>query len=188
MDAKAAKHRINNLHQLHLIQERVGAHDVTIELPELTVTAFLWTVCTPYRLHLVTFERQLEFFAVHHHITGKGHSEVVTQTFLTHLCSQMEGITLFQFLVCHLSQTVTGVQHFEEQLVALFAVLTHQRAESFHRRRLYLLETIELIHLFDGIEDIVALGHLHRGEITRALRNTWFCHISFNLARITRLL
>ena len=44
-------------------------------------------------------------------------------------------------------------------------VLTHQRTEGFHSRCLYLLEAIELVHLLDGIEDVVALGHLLRAKV-----------------------
>ena len=37
-----------------------------------------------------------------------------------------------------------------------------------------LRQCIELINLFDGIKNIIALGHLHRREVARSFRNTWF--------------
>ncbi len=66
-------------------------------------------------------------------------------------------------------QEVAGVEYLEEELVTLLAILAHQRGEVLHGRSLYLLEAVEGVHLTDGVEDIVTLGHLHRGEVTRAL-------------------
>ena len=114
---------------------------------------------------------------MHHHITGKGHGKVVAEAFLTEFGCQMEGIALLQLLITDLIKIIARIEHLEEKFVALLTVLTHQRTERFHCWRLYLLEAIELVHLFDGVEDIVTLRHLHRGEVARSFGNTWFlCH------------
>ena len=63
---------------------------------------------------------------------------------------------------------VAAVEQLEEQFVALFAVFSHQRGEVLHRRRFYLLKTIERIYLTNGVEDIVAAGHLLRAEVARS--------------------
>ena len=89
----------------------------------------------------------------------------------------MQGIAFFQFIITYLREEITRVQHFEEQLVTLLAIFPHQRTEGFHRGRLYLLEAVELIHLLDGVEDIVALRHFHRRKVACSFRYTWFlCH------------
>ena len=86
----------------------------------------------------------------------------------------METVTLRQLLRRYLREIIAAIQHFKKQFVALFAVFAHQRTERFHRRCLYLLEAIELVDLLDGIKYIIALGHLHRREVARSLRDIWF--------------
>ena len=89
----------------------------------------------------------------------------------------MQGVALLQLLIADLIEEIATVEYFEEQLVALLAVLTHQRSECLHRWCLYLLEAVELVNAADGVEDIVALCHLHRGEVARSFRDRWFlCH------------
>ena len=55
------EHRINHLHQFHLIQQGITAYHVGITLIEFTVTSLLRTVGTPYRLNLETLERESDF-------------------------------------------------------------------------------------------------------------------------------
>ena len=100
------------------------------------------------------------------------------RTLFTELGGQMQRIALLQLLISHLIQEITRVQNLEEQFVTLLAVFAHEGSECFHRRSLYLLEAVELVHAADGVEDIVALGHLQRGEVARAFGNTWF-HLFF---------
>ena len=97
----------------------------------------------------------------------------------------MQGISLLQFLIRDFREVITTIENLEEQFVTLLAILAHQCAEGFHRRCLNLLETIELVHLLDGVEDIVALGHLHRREVARSFWYTRFlCHIANYLRTI----
>ena len=98
---------------------------------------------------------------MHDHIASKRNGEIVAQSFFTESGSQVQRIALLKFLVADLVGEITAVQHFEEQFVALFAILTHQRLKGFHRRRLNLLEAIKGIDISDGIKYIVALRHLY---------------------------
>ena len=156
-DAQATEHLVDNLHELDLVEQGVGTDHIAIELIELTVATLLRAVGTPYGLYLIALEGHLEFLTVHHHITGKGHRQVVAETFL-----------------CRLGGLGTTVLNTEQQLVAFLAVFAHQRLQGFLCRGLYLLETIELIDGADGVEDIVALGHLNGTKVARSLWNTWF--------------
>ena len=98
---------------------------------------------------------------MHHHKTGEWNSEVVAQSFLAHLGSEMQGIAFAEFLIGDLCQAVAGVEYFEKQFVAFLTIFAHERLQGFHRRCLNLLEAIEGIHVADGVEDIVALRHLN---------------------------
>ena len=164
-NAKACEHLVDNLHQLDLVEQRVGADHIGITLVELTVASFLRTVGTPDGLNLIALEGQLQLLTVHHHIAGERHSKVVAQSLLTELSGQMQRIALLKLGISSLCEEVTTVQHFEEQFVTLLAVLAHQRLERLHGWCLNLLEAVEGIHLTNGIEDIIALGHLYRAEV-----------------------
>ena len=124
-DAKATEHRIDNLHQLHLAEQRVTTHHIGIALIELAVTALLWTVGTPNRLNLIATERQCQFLAMLHHITGERNRQVISETLLAKLCSQMSRSTISEVFGRDAAQEVTAVQDFEKQLVALLAILSH---------------------------------------------------------------
>ena len=112
-DTKTGEHRIHNLHQFHLIEQRIAAHDVGITLIELTVTAFLRTISSPHRLNLITFERQLQLVAMHDDKTGKWHGEVVTEAFFAHPCGQRKELGGLELFGLHLGQIIAGVENFE---------------------------------------------------------------------------
>ena len=112
-----------------------------------------------------------------HHITGEWHGEVITQPFLTEFARQLGGIATEQLLVSEPAEVVARVLDLEKELVALLSIFAHERGEILHRRCLYLLKTIQGIHLTDGVEDIIALVHLLCGEVTCTFRNCRFlCH------------
>ena len=95
-----------------------------------------------------------------HHVAGKRHRQVITQTFLRRK-----------------SGFFTAVLDTEEQFVAFLSVLAHQRREVLHRRRLDLLKSVQTEDTFDGIEDIIAAGHFQLPEITRTFGYRGFlCH------------
>ena len=176
--AEARKHGVDDLNQLHLVQQRVAADDVAVELVELAIAALLRTVGTPNGLILIALEGKLQLLAVHHHVACEGHGEVVAQALLAHFRREVHRIALTQFLVADLRQTVAAVEHLEEQFVALLAVFSHERLQGFHCRRLDLLVAVECINVANRVENIVALRHFHRREVTRTFGDAWF-HIQF---------
>ena len=114
---------------------------------------------------------------MHHHIAGKGYGEVVAQTLLADLRGQAQGVALGELLVGNLREVVARVQNLEEQLVTLLTILTHQRLKGLLGGRLNLLESVQLIDRTDGVEDIVALGHLYGAEVACSFGYTGFiCH------------
>ena len=151
--------------KFHLVEQAVRAHHIGITLIEFAITAFLRTVGSPHGLYLITAEGKRKFLAVLHHIAGEGHGQVVAQAFLAQLGGQSSRGALLQSACRYVAQEVTAVQNLEEQFVALFAILAHQHTQILHGRSLYLLEAIELVHLTDGVEDIIASGHLLWSEV-----------------------
>ena len=61
-----------------------------------------------------------------------------------------------------------ALEHAEDQLVALLAVLAQQRREPLHRGRLQRLEAVGLVDALDDADDIVAPQHIERQEIAHA--------------------
>ena len=181
-DAKAAEHLVDDLDELHLVEQRVGTHHVGVTLEELAVAALLRTVGTPYGLYLVALEGECQFVLMHHHITGKGYGEVVAQALFADACSQLGRAAVLQFFGLDISQEVARVENLEEQLVAFLSVLAHQRRKVLHRGSLDLLVAVEAIDVADGVEYVVSLGHLDGREVACPLGDTWFhlCHISLS--------
>ena len=95
-----------------------------------------------------------------HHIACERHGEVVAQTLLGRFGS-----------------LGAAVLNAEQQFVAFLAVLAHQGREVLHSRSLYLLEAVQGIDATNGVEDVVATGHLHRTEVASALGYAGF-HIN----------
>ena len=105
-NAEPLEHGVNNLHEFHLVEQRVGANHVGVALIELAVASFLRTVGAPHRLNLVAFERQLEFVAVHHHIACEGYGEVVAESFFAEPCLEIERVAAHEFLVADVFQVI----------------------------------------------------------------------------------
>ena len=112
---------------------------------------------------------------MHHHVARKGHGQVVAQALLAELAGQLGGIAAQQFFVGQAGEVVAGILYLEQELVVLFAILAHQRGEHLHGGCLYLLETVEVVNVADGVEYIVALRHLYRRKVAGSFRNTRFC-------------
>ena len=172
------EHLVYDLHQLHFIEQAVGANHVGITLIELSVSTFLRTVGTPHGLNLIALKRHLQFLAVLHHETSKRHCQIVAKSFLTELSSQVSNVVFLQFSRSRFAHEIARIENFEEKFVALFAIFAHQRGKVLHGWRLNLTEAIQRIHIANRIKDIVALGHLNGREVARTFRNAWFCHKS----------
>ena len=82
------KYPVDNLDQFKLIQLGSTADDIHIALVELTVASLLRTVGAPYRLNLVTLEREGDFILVLNDIAGERNSEVIPQALLADLHGQ----------------------------------------------------------------------------------------------------
>ena len=111
---------------------------------------------------------------MHHHISCKGHGEVVAQSFLAEPCGELQGIPFHEVLIRDFVEIVAAVEYLKQQFVAFLAILAHQGLQCLHGRCLYLLEAIESIHLAYDVEDIVTLCHLHWGEVACSFWNAWF--------------
>ena len=79
-DLQIAEDPVNDLHQFELIKQRVAADDIHIALKELPVSPLLRSVGTPYRLYLVSPEREGDLIAVLYHISCERNGEVIPET------------------------------------------------------------------------------------------------------------
>ena len=125
-DAKTCEHGVHNLHQFHLVQQRVTAHHIGIALIELAIAALLRTVGTPYGLYLIATERHLQLLAVLNHIACKGHGEVVAQALLGQLRGKAAQSVVCPLLGTDVRTEVSAIQNLEQELVSLLAILAHQ--------------------------------------------------------------
>ena len=175
--AEPAEHFVSDEQELHLIEQRVGAHDVSVALVEFAVSAALRTVCTPYGLYLIAFEGELQFVAVLHDVTCKGYGEVVAETLFAELCRELRCGSLLVELGGDATCEVAGVENLEKEFVALLAIFAHECGEVLHRWGFNLSVAVETEDGAYGVEDIVAACHFERSEIACAFRYTGFlCH------------
>ncbi len=79
--AKLAEHFIEYQEVFHFIDQRIAANNISITLKEFAVTAFLRTICPPYRLDLIASERESDVVLMLCYIAGKRHGKIVTQPF-----------------------------------------------------------------------------------------------------------
>ena len=166
-DAQLVEHHVDHLHQFQLVEQRGAADHVGITLVEFAIAPLLRTVGAPHRLQLVAAEGEGDLVAVLHHKACKWHSQVVAQSAFTDLRSHFV-VILVEVDTFH---EVAAVEHFEQQLVALFAVLAHQGAEVLHRRSLNGLESKCAEHRANGVENVVAPCHLCGQEVARSFWN-----------------
>ncbi len=124
---EACKHLVDELEQLNLVDERVGAYNVGVTLVKFAVTAFLRSVGTPHGLNLESLERELKFVTVLDNVTRKWNREVVTQSLFTQLRCELAG-AFAGVEQCGVgsAQVVARVQNLKEELVAFFAVFPHK--------------------------------------------------------------
>ena len=166
---------VEELHQLHFVQQAGAADHVGIALEELAVAPLLRPVGAPHGLHLVALEGEGERVLVLHDEAGEGDREVVAEGLLAELGAQFPGMHLLPcgqglfHLGGHLVPGVTAVQHLEDQPVALLAVLAGEGLELLHGGRLDGQVAVAFEHAPDGVQDVLAAAHLHRGEVARAL-------------------
>ena len=117
---------------------------------------------------------------MHGHESCERHGQVVAQTLLAYACGKLWSTAFGELFWLDVREEIARIENLEEKLVALFAIFAHEGREVLHRRSLDLLIAEERIHILDGIEDVVALCHFNRREVSRALRNAWF-YLSHNI-------
>ena len=110
---------------------------------------------------------------VHDHVAGKRHREVIAEAFFGNLRGQLFA-AFGQIGFGEATRKIAGIENFEEELIALVAVLARQRREVFQAGRFEGLKTKPAECLPDGIENKQAFAHLLRPKITRTLNNGWF--------------
>ena len=124
--SKTCEYSVNNLHQLHFVEQRIRAYDIGIALIEFAIATLLRAVSTPYWLYLITLERQLNLITMLNNVACKRNCQIIAQTFLAKFCCKMKRITLHKLIVREFGEIIARIEHFEEQLVALLAILAHQ--------------------------------------------------------------
>ena len=73
LDAQLKQYFMDHNQDFCLAQQRRSPYYVRITLVELSVTAFLWVICPPYRLYLIPLKRKSKLVLVHHHIPHERH-------------------------------------------------------------------------------------------------------------------
>ncbi len=174
VQAQLGKDGIEELGELGLAEQGIGADHVRVALVKLVVAALLRPVGAPDGGNGVALEGEGQVVLVHDHVAGEGHGEVVAQAPFGDLGEHGVAVLVGQVPVVGLTQKVAVVEHLEEQAVPLFAVLAGEGREVFHHGRLDRLEAVAVEVLADDVEEEVAPPHFVGEEIAGALRNGWF--------------
>ena len=114
---------------------------------------------------------------MHDDIACEGYGKIIAKALLASLISKVNSIALQEFLIREITESITRIEHLEEETVTLFSILTEEGRELLHRRSLYLAVAVECIHLADGVKDIIATSHLYGAKVSHALRYRWFLHL-----------
>ena len=96
---------------------------------------------------------------------------------LDHVAGERDRQVVPQALLGRQLGLLAAVLDAEQELVALVAVLAQERGEVLHRGRFDLLVAVGPEHAPDGVEYVIALGHLALAEVTGSLGDGRFlCH------------
>src|SRR5688572_29884669 len=93
---------------------------------------------------------------VHGHIAGKGYGKIIFEGALGYIFIILSLQNIFKRLACFfgvLRIAETVIENFENEFIAFFAILAHQRIEVFHSGRFERLKTKQLESLSDSIKD-----------------------------------
>ena len=143
--------------QFGLYHHRLGAQHIDIALIELAKSSARGTIGAPDGLNLIALEKlwQLRFVLRHH--ARQRHRQIVTQSEIG-----LAGLLMF-----------AAFENFEDELIAFFAVLAHQRLDVFDRGSFQRLETVALVGFLDHADDVFTFAHIGRQKIAHAAR--WLC-------------
>jgi hypothetical protein len=138
---------------------RACADAVNVALVELSEAAARGAVCAPDGLNLVALEEARELVAVLRDDARERHRQVVTQS----------EVGLARPFV------LAALEYLEDELVALLAVLPHQRLYVLDRGRLQRLEAVALVHGLYDADDVLAPPHVRGEEVAHAARRLCLC-------------
>src|SRR5205085_4485570 len=109
-------------------------------------------VCAPDGLNLVALEEARELVAVLGDDAREWDGQVITQS----------QIRFARALV------LAALEDFEDELVALLAVLAQKRLDVLDRRSLQRLEAVALVNVLDDSDDVLAPPNVGGGEVAHA--------------------
>jgi hypothetical protein len=72
---------------------------------------------------------------------------------------------------------LAALQDLEDELIALFAILPHQRLEVLDRRGLERFEAVALVHPPDHADDVLATPDVFREVVAHAARGLGAGHL-----------
>src|SRR4051812_34916321 len=138
---------------------RACADAVNVALIELSEASARGAVCPPDGLNLVSLEKLREPFAVLRDDARKRNGQIVTE----------RQVCLARLLV------LAALEYFEDELVALLAILPHQRLYVLDGGRLQRLEAVTLVNVLDDAYDVLAPPNVRREKVAHAARRLCLC-------------
>ena len=133
---------------------RARAQHVNVTLVKLTKTSARRPICAPHRLNLITFEKLRQLVSVLGDESRQRNSQIVTKGEIGFTGRFMNA----------------PFEDFEDELIALFTILSQQRFYVFNRRRLERFEAVPFVDLLDDADDILATPHVGGQEIAHTAR------------------
>ena len=80
-DTQSFRHIFHQVNDLRFTGQGISTHHICITLVKFPVTTLLWTISTPYRLDLVSLEREGNFMLIHNNVSCKWDRQIIPQTF-----------------------------------------------------------------------------------------------------------
>src|SRR6266404_5545442 len=142
---------------LGLHHHRSRSQHIDIALIELAKAATRGAVGAPDRLDLIALEKLWQLVLILCDDACERHGQIVTQR-------QIGLAGLFM---------LAAFQDLEDELIAFFAVLAHQRFDVFDGGSLQRLETVSLVHGLYDADDVLAFAHVGGQKVAHAAR--WLC-------------
>lgn len=149
---------VNGVQERDLGDGRGCADHVDIALIELAEAAMSRAISAVNGLDLISFKDASDLVLVHGDESGEGHGEVVSEA--------QVALSGGSFCAAH--------EDFEEELVAFFAVFTHEGFDIFDGGGFDGFEAMFFVNASDGVHDAHAFAHLLREEIASSFRDTCF--------------
>src|SRR5437763_8488541 len=140
--------------QFRLYDHRTRAEYIDVALVELPKAPARGTIGAPNGLNLIAFEKLRQIVLILRDDARERNSQIVAQ----------REIGLAGLFV------LAALENFEDELIAFFAVLTHQGLDIFDRGSFQRLEAVTLVHLFNNANHILALAHVGGQKVAHTAR------------------